>query len=102
MLSSGKGRCQNHLALTALERADYSTRWLWMRTRIVHGQPFGRGGIIEGLVGGDQRHRSETSILLLLVDFEGGGELHGVIGASACVFASRMASLNRAGVISIR
>ena len=27
------------------------------------------------------RHRSETSILLLLVDFEGGGELHGVIGA---------------------
>ena len=62
--------------------ADYSTRWLWMRTRIVHCQLFGRGGIIEGLVGGDQRHRSETSILLLLVDFEGGGELHGVIGAA--------------------
>ncbi len=35
-------------------------RPLWMGARTVHRQPFGRGGGVKGLVGGDQRHRSET------------------------------------------
>ena len=52
-----------------------------MAIGIVHGQPFGRGGGVEGLVGGDERDRGETGILLLAVDFEGGGELDGVVGA---------------------
>ena len=76
--------------------------WLRMRARIVHGQPFGHGGVVEGLVGGDQRHWAETGVLALLADFEGGGQLHGVIGAEAVALARRMASSNRAGERSMR
>ena len=72
-----------------------------MRPRVVHDQPFGSGGGIKVSIGRDQCHRTEPGLLALLVDFEGGGQLHGVIGRSACVFASRMASLNRVGVISM-
>ncbi|MGO9921709.1 MAG: hypothetical protein ACLQIB_44320 [Isosphaeraceae bacterium] len=39
-----------------------------MGARIVYSQPFGRGGVVEGLVGGDQRHRGETGVLVLLAD----------------------------------
>ena len=75
---------------------------LGVRARIVHRQPFGGGGVIEGLVGGDQRYRGEAGGVVLLADFKGGGELHGVVGAKACAFASRMASLTRAGEMSMR
>ena len=54
-----------------------------MRARVVHGQPFGQGGVVEGLIGRNQRHRGETSVLALPADFEGGGELDGVVGAQA-------------------
>ncbi len=74
---------------------------LWMRIRIVHGQPLGRGGVVECLVGRDQRHRAETFRLVAVIDFERHGELHGVVGAGACVLPSHMASFNRSGVTSM-
>ncbi len=52
-----------------------------MITRVVYGQPFGGGVVVGGVVGRDQRHQGETGVLLFPVDFEGGRELHGVIGA---------------------
>src|SRR4051812_3041502 len=51
-----------------------------MEVRVIDCQPFSRGGVVEGLVGIDERDRGETGILLLAVDFEGGGELDGVVG----------------------
>ena len=32
--------------------------------RVIDRQPFGGGGVVEGLVGGDQRHRGETGGLV--------------------------------------
>src|SRR5262245_59069629 len=52
-----------------------------MMTWVIDRQAFGGGGVVEGLVGGDECDRGETGILLLAVDFEGGGELGGVVGA---------------------
>jgi hypothetical protein len=51
-----------------------------MKIRVIDRKPFRQGGDVEGVVGGNQCHRGETSILLIMVDFESGGELHGVIG----------------------
>ena len=50
-----------------------------MRTRIVHDQPFGRGGGIEVSIGRDQCHRTEPGLLALLADFEGDRQLYGII-----------------------
>ena len=54
-----------------------------MGVRIVHGQSFGGGGVVEGLVGRDQRDGAEAVRLVAAVDFERHGELHGVVGATA-------------------
>ena len=51
-----------------------------MAVRIIDREAFDGGGVIEGLVGGDERDRGETGIPLLAVDLEGGGELDGVVG----------------------
>lgn len=52
-----------------------------MCVRIIDRHPFHRGGVVEGLVGGNQRHRAESVLPALLADFQGGGQLHGVVGA---------------------
>jgi len=54
-----------------------------MRTRIIDGQPFRRGGGVEGLIGGDQRHWTPPDLLVLLADFKDGSQLHGIIGPKA-------------------
>ncbi len=69
-LTSSKGRMRRRRA-----------GQLWVRARIVHGQTFGLGVVVESLVGGNHRHRGETGVLLLLVDVESGGELRCVRGA---------------------
>ena len=53
-----------------------------MAAGIVYGQPFGRGGVVEGLVGRDQSDRAEAVRLVAAVDFERHGELHGIVGAA--------------------
>ena len=50
-----------------------------MAIGVIDRQPFGDGSAIEGLVGRDQRHRTESGLLALLADFERGGRLHGVV-----------------------
>ena len=50
---------------------------------VIDGQPFGGGGVVEGLVGGDQRHRGKPESSCSWRSLEGGGELHGVVGAQA-------------------
>ena len=52
-----------------------------MAIGVIDRQPFGDGGGVEGLVGGDQRDRAESVRLVAAVDFERHGELHGVVGA---------------------
>ena len=52
-----------------------------MRTRIIHTQPLGRGGVVEGLIGRDQGYWGEPCILAPLAKFQGGGQLHCIIGA---------------------
>ena len=54
-----------------------------MAAGIFYGEPFGRGGVVEGLVGRDQRDGAEAVRLVAAVDFERHGELHGVVGAQA-------------------
>src|SRR5690242_18935740 len=57
-------------------------RWPWSRmaVRVIDRQPFGEGGVVEGLVGGDERDRSQVCRLLEMVDMKGNRQLHGVIG----------------------
>ena len=52
-----------------------------MAAGIFYGEPFGCGGVVEGLVGRDQRDGAEAVRLVAAVDFERHGELHGVVGA---------------------
>ena len=52
-----------------------------MAAGIVYGKPFGRGGVVEGLVARDQSDRAEAVRLVAAVDFERHGELHGMVGA---------------------
>ena len=56
-------------------------RWLRMRIGIVHGQPFGRGGAVESLIGGNQRDGAGDSRLMEAVDFKSHGKLHSIVGA---------------------
>jgi hypothetical protein len=49
--------------------------------RIVHGHRLRCGGVVAGFVDGNPHHRGETGVLTILVDLEGGGQLHGVRGA---------------------
>ena len=52
-----------------------------MAVRVFDRQPFGGGGGVEGAVGGDEHERAEAVGGPIPVDVEGGGELHGVVGA---------------------
>ena len=52
-----------------------------MGVRVIDRQPFRQGGGVEGLVGGYERHRPETGILVASIKVEDDGELHGVIGS---------------------
>ena len=52
-----------------------------MAAGIVYGQPFGCAGVVEDLVGRDQRDGAEAVRLVAAVDFERHGELHRVVGA---------------------
>src|SRR5271157_731330 len=47
----------------------------------VNDQPFGRGGVVEVAVGGDQRDGVGASRLMEAVDFKSHGELHSIVGA---------------------
>ncbi len=55
------------------------THWLRMRTRVVHCEPFGQGGVVEGLVGGNEGDAAHSGGEPSAVQFQGGGQLHGVI-----------------------
>jgi hypothetical protein len=66
-----------------------------MRTRIVHGQPFGEGSVIEGLVGGNQCDRTGAARLMKAVDFERHGELHSVVGAKRVLHPEEVGSDHR-------
>jgi len=63
------------------QRNGPCTAGLRMRTRIVHGQPFGQGGVIEGLVSRHQGDGAGASCLMEAVDFQSHGELYGIVGA---------------------
>ena len=68
---------------------------------IIHGQPFGRAAALRARSAETNANSPRRSADQSLVDVERGGQLHGVVGAKPCVFASRMASFTRAGVISM-
>jgi len=51
-----------------------------MEISVFDGQPFGRGGGVEVLVGRNQRHRSATRVLIAPVYLEGRRQLHGIVG----------------------
>ena len=53
-----------------------------MYARIVHGQTFRASGVVEGLIGGDQHRAGEARVFTLVVYFQGGRQLHRIIGAS--------------------
>ena len=48
--------------------------------RIIDCQPFSHGGGIQGMIGGDQGYRVPAGLVALPEDFEGGGQLHSIIG----------------------
>jgi hypothetical protein len=50
-----------------------------MRTRTIHGQTLGGGGVVKGLVNRYESHRGETVCLVAAVDLKCDGELYGVV-----------------------
>ena len=70
---------------------------LWMRMRIVHGQPFGQGSVVEGLVGGNQGNGAGAACLMEAVDFESHGELHGVVGAKRMLHPQTCGIIQKGG-----
>ncbi len=62
-----------------------------MVVRILDGKPLARGGVVEGHVGRDERHRPETSILVTLMQIEGDGQLHGIVSSEPMLAAARIA-----------
>lgn len=48
---------------------------------VIDREPFDRGGRIQLAIGRDQRHRPEAGGLMESAYFQGGGQLHGVIGS---------------------
>jgi hypothetical protein len=67
-----------------------------MRVRVVHRYAFGGCGGVEVAVGGDQRYRSETALLLEPLDFEEDSQLHGIVSPEA-MLASRQHRLGKEG-----
>jgi hypothetical protein len=72
-----------------------------MRLRIVHGQTFGCCGVVEGLVGRDQRDRAKAIGLVAAIDLERGGKPHGVVGTQGVFAAQPLASSTSSGVSSM-
>ena len=55
-----------------------------MHGGINHGHAFGYGGGVEGpLVSRNQGNRAEVARLIDAIDFECGGQLHGIVGSQS-------------------
>ena len=63
-----------------------------MLVRVFDRQPLGSGGGVEVAVGGKEGYRVESALPALPEDFEGGGELDGIVGTQVMLIGQQAAS----------